>query len=1265
MCANPARHRVQRKGASGPEVGFWSAECLVERAREGGSAKHSRRTTSKYALHIGRVGALAVSLGVGLAVANAGVAYADSDTDSSVSESKPDEASTSSGPARGDSVERDTPADDTHSDAGADAEVADDDDESEDPDADVGASDEESDTESDDDLPPANGSDTESAETDEGAPDVGDHVEQSGSGSAAGEEVGDDESGLAAPDGEIGDADDGDVSAGTGTEAVAENAAADDVKVVDVVTPSTTPVVRATASQSSVETVDVVTALVSAVVSPFASPNAPAQVPWFDALLAWVRRQVSHTFFNKTPVYGPITIEKLFTGQLSIDVKATDPNGDPLTYDIIQPQHGVVFRDLITGKFIYTPTTIVTGQPLPDTFQVVIRDDSEHLTGPLGTIQKLFHGIARLLGMAEKDNVTVTVPVTIDPLVQLPPTVVTAGLPIFKLGGSPVKVLSSAVITDTDSDQIAKATIRIATSGQDGDILNYNAPDGSPITASWDAATRTLTLSGMATADEYEQALLAVTFTATTGGLARGVSISVTDDTGLQSVVPGAAIVSVIGVPPTVAVIGTPIFKLGGAPVKVVSSVTLSDLDSDNLSGATLVISSAYKTGDVLSYAAPDGNPITASWDAVTRTLTLSGVATLDQYEQAIKAVTFSASEGGIARGISVHVTDDAQVQSLVPGAAIVSVIGLPPTVAVIGTPIFKLGGAPVKVVSSVTLSDLDSDHLSGATLVISSAYKTGDVLNYVAVEGSPITASWDAATRTLTLSGVATLDQYEAAIKAVTFSASEGGIARGISVHVTDDAQVQSLVPGAAIVSVIGVPPTVATIGTPIFKLGGAPVKVVSSVTLSDLDSDHLSGATLVISSAYKTGDVLSYTAPDGNPITASWDAVTRTLTLSGVATLDQYEQAIKAVTFSASEGGIARGISVHVTDDAQVQSLVPGAAIVSVIGVPPTVATIGTPIFKLGGAPVKVVSSVTLSDLDSDHLSGATLVISSAYKTGDVLNYVAVEGSPITAHWDAVTRTLTLSGVATLDQYEQAIKAVTFSASEGGIARGISVHVTDDALVQSVVPGAAIVSVIGVPPTVAVIGAPIFKLGGAPVKVVSSVTLSDLDSDHLSGATLVISSAYKTGDVLNYVAVEGSPITASWDAATRTLTLSGVATLDQYEQAIKAVTFSASEGGIARGISVHVTDDAQVQSLVPGAAIVSVIGVPPTVAVIGTPIFKLGGAPVKVVSSVTLGDLDSDHLSGATLVISSAYKTGDVLSYTHRTGIRSPRRGMRRPGR
>ncbi|WP_263998479.1 hypothetical protein, partial [Mycolicibacterium vanbaalenii] len=85
-------------------------------------------------------------------------------------------------------------------------------------------------------------------------------------------------------------------------------------------------------------------------------------------------------------------------------------------------------------------------------------------------------------------------------------------------------------------------------------------------------------------------------------------------------------------------------------------------------------------------------------------------------------------------------------------------------------------------------------------------------------------------------------------------------------------------------------------------------------------------------------------------------------------------------------------------------------------------------------------------------------------------------------------------------------------------------------------------------------------------------------------------------------------------------------------------------------------------VQSLVPGAAIVNVIGLPPTVTVFGIPIFKLGGAPVNVVSSVTLGDLDSDNLSEATIVIATAYQDGDVLSYTAPSAVRSPHPGMPR---
>ncbi|WP_418601896.1 hypothetical protein [Mycolicibacterium sp. SCSIO 43805] len=1219
-----------------------------------------RKTSSTYVLHVGRVGALAVSLGVGFAVANsAGVAYADSDADTSSSVSSDAQGSDTSADQQSDDGE-DAAEEGDDPNAGEPADGGDDDDSPMDDAEDV--DDEEdlaAEEELDDDVVT---DDTNGEDIDEPGSEAGDSglppaVIDNGGDDAA--EVDDDDASVDSPVDEPVPAEpDSDVPVddlmGEVPEPVNETDGDADPQTDVVALKSVNRdsadelAVSAPEAEESVETVNVVSALVSNVVSPFADPEAPAPAPWLDAVLAWVRRQIEHTFFNKSPVFGPIESSQILTGQVLFDLNASDPNGDPLTYTIIQPEHGLVVRELITGKFVYTPTSIVAGDPLTDSFQVVISDSSEHLTGTLGAIQKVLHGIARLFGLAEADEVTVTVPVTVNPIVQLPPVIVTVGAPIFSLGGDPVKVVSSVTITDADSDRLSEATVKILTAGKAGDVLDYEAPEGSPITASWDAATRTLTLSGLATKDQYEQALKAVTFSTTEGGLPRGISISITDEHDIQSVVPGAALVTVIGLPPGILTVGTPIFTLGKSPVKVFSSVTITDLDSDELSEATVKILTAGKSTDVLGYVAPDGNPITASWDAATQTLTLSGAATKDQYEDALKAVTFSTTEGGLPRGLSVSLVDDAGVASLVPGAAVVTVIGLPPGILTVGTPIFTLGKSPVKVFSSVTITDLDSDELSEATVKILTAGKSTDVLDYVAPDGNPITASWDAATQTLTLSGAATKDQYEDALKAVTFSTTEGGLPRGLSVSLVDDAGVASLVPGAAVVTVIGLPPGILTVGTPIFTLGKSPVKVFSSVTITDLDSDELSEATVKILTAGKSTDVLDYVAPDGNPITASWDAATRTLTLSGAATVDQYEQALKAVTFSTTEGGLPRGLSVSLVDDAGVASLVPGAAVVTVIGLPPGILTVGTPIFTLGKSPVKVLSSVTITDLDSDELSEATVKILTAGKSTDVLDYVAPDGNPITASWDAATRTLTLSGAATVDQYEDALKAVTFSTTEGGLPRGLSVSLVDDAGVASLVPGAAVVTVIGLPPIIATLGTSIFTLGKSPVKVLSSVTITDADSDELSQATVKILTAGKGSDVLSYSGIQGNPITASWDAATQTLTLSGVATKDQYEDALKAVTFSTTEGGLPRGLSVSLVDDAGVASLVPGAAVVTVIGLPPGILTVGTPIFTLGKSPVKVLSSVTITDADSDELSQATVKILTAGKGSDVLSYS-----------------
>jgi hypothetical protein len=75
----------------------------------------------------------------------------------------------------------------------------------------------------------------------------------------------------------------------------------------------------------------------------------------------------------------------------------------------------------------------------------------------------------------------------------------------------------------------------------------------------------------------------------------------------------------------------------------------------------------------------------------------------------------------------------------------------------------------------------------------------------------------------------------------------------------------------------------------------------------------------------------VLGYTAPQGNPITATWDAASKTLTLTGAGTIAQYEEALKAVTFTATQGAaLVRGLLIN-SPMTPVQSMAPGIATVN----------------------------------------------------------------------------------------------------------------------------------------------------------------------------------------------------------------------------------------------------------------------------------------------------------------------------------------------
>ena len=613
----------------------------------------------------------------------------------------------------------------------------------------------------------------------------------------------------------------------------------------------------------------------------------------------------------------------------------------------------------------------------------------------------------------------------------------------------------------------------------------------------------------------------------------------------------------------------------------------------------------------MLGYAPPLGSTITATW-INDWTLELTGLASLAQYEAALKAITFSATDLGLlGRTVEITLTDEHDVNSLLPAvvvAAVLPAVYLPPSLLAVGGLPYILGGDPIKLLSVAEVVDLDSSSLTSATVTIGLGRQDGDVLGYAPPLGSTITATW-VNDWTLELTGLASLAQYEAALKAITFSTTDLGLlGRTVEIALTDDKDKQSLLPALVAVGVlpgivIELPLLVTPVGAPIHIVGKTPVKLVSSVSIANADGGQLTGATVRIEALGRlSGDTLGYIAPAGNPITVvqtnAW-----TLTLSGVATVAQYEEALRAITFSASQVGLTRTVTITVTEADGDTNPIPGTVFANTIApLPPTVVVLSLPPTHTIGKPGVVVAPVVeIGDLDSTTLTGATVKLGLGRQAGDTLAYTAPIGSPITASWNG-TDTLTLSGLGTIAQYEAALEAVTFSATGGALLpRTLTINVIDDSGVTALVPAIVVAGVKNPDrPTIAVVGLAglSFPNVGDTVKPITLATIVDFDSTVLTGATVTITGNRKSGDTLAYVPIAGNPVTvSSWNSSTGELKLSGTATIAQYKQALEAVTFKATQFGggflelfVTRTLQINITDDSNLSALIPGIVTVQV---------------------------------------------------------------------------
>ena len=167
----------------------------------------------------------------------------------------------------------------------------------------------------------------------------------------------------------------------------------------------------------------------------------------------------------------------------------------------------------------------------------------------------------------------------------------------------------------------------------------------------------------------YRTALRSVTFSAsgtTVSTATRTLTITGTDD---FSPTPATSLaitrdvtVSTANFPPALA--GIPASALayvrGAAAAVVASGLLVGDLDSINLTGATIQVTTHYQNGqDVLGFTAGFG--VTGSYAAATGTLTLTGTTSLANYQTLLRSVTYktnTAAANTLSRTITFAIND-------------------------------------------------------------------------------------------------------------------------------------------------------------------------------------------------------------------------------------------------------------------------------------------------------------------------------------------------------------------------------------------------------------------------------------------------------------------------------------------------------------------------------------------------------------------------------------------------------------------------------
>jgi FG-GAP-like repeat len=888
----------------------------------------------------------------------------------------------------------------------------------------------------------------------------------------------------------------------------------------------------------------------------------------------------------------------------------------------------------------------------------------------------------------------------------------------YSQGGTSVSISDVDIyISDSDGDTLESATIRVHNPQPDYLLsVNGTLPDG--ITAGpYIPATGVLGLIGTASLTDYETAIGLIEFTSTSAAIGDQIRVDVNVFDGTDAsyearafidiVIPGATPSPVLDLDANNSNGGgadtTATFREGGPPIPIADvDVLITDADSTMLQSARIVLGINRQPEDVVSFIGPPGGPITASaYDPATGVLTLTGQATLAEYQTALRQVVYSntsstpftgdrifevtvndgISDSNIAR-MYMHVVDVAAVppaldldadNSTTPGANYLTG--------------FIEGGPAVAIADADTdISDADSPNILSATIRLTNP-QTDDLL---AVSGGLPpgigTTGYDPATGILTLTGSSSQANYEAALQQIVFSnasTTPSTVTRVIDIVVNDGGtnsntatafvQVEAVNTAAP---VLDLDPddsggSVRTTFRTTFTENGVPVPIADADTsITDADSTELVSATITLTNR-QAGDVLTVTLPlpDGIVVTSPYDPATGVLTLGGTATLEEYEVALQQILYSnpgEDPATLDRLIEVVVNDGENDSNVAAALIGVAAVNDPPVITVDASATYVENAAAVVLSPLAIVADADDTELTFAAVSITDGSFPGDG-DVLTVNGATsgtiggVTFLWEPALHTLVFNGTAPVATYQALLQQAEFQSSSDNPSdfnasptRGLLWIVSDGATPQTATSTLNIVAR-NDPPSMAVAESAAYTENDAPVTVSPAANLADPDNLNITAGQVTISDA-QPGDILTVNGLQDGTfagIDFSYDDSTHSLVFRPAAPIVDYEAFLQAVQFHSTSdnptnfgANPTRTLDWRTFDGRTFSTLQTTTLDILAINDTPVLAnVPETTAYRRGDPAVLLAAGAAVADLDTPTLDQATVTITDV-QAGDLLA-------------------